>query len=76
MPPVFEHTTSPLYQSNDGKLRVVRGSFDSLPSEATEVIDLDLPSGERTLLRTYERAIADAYIAGYDEARRKAEEGS
>lgn len=64
--PIFEQTTSPLTFSNDGLLMVVRGSHDELPSIAWEVIDRGNPAGDRTLLRTYERVLCDAYIAGYD----------
>ena len=64
--PIFEQTTSPLAQSNDGRLQAIRASNDSLPAVAWEVIDLQLPAGNRTLIRTYDRVLVDAYIAGYD----------
>lgn len=57
---IFEQTTSPLRQSNDGKvyLRVEDGTY---------ILTYD-PTGQ-TLLATFTRAIADAYIAGYDLAK-------
>lgn len=68
--PIFEQTTSPLVRSNDGHLQVIKASHDSLPSTAWEVIDLRRPSGDRTELRTYNRSLADAFIAGYDHCER------
>jgi len=69
--PIFEQTTSPLVHSNDGQLQIIKASHDSLPSTAWEVVDLREPVGERTVLRTYSRELAWAYIAGYDEAERR-----
>jgi hypothetical protein len=59
--PVFEQSTSPLVQSNDGLVYLRRDAGGYM-------LTYD-PTGE-TLLFTYQREIADAYIAGYDEARR------
>jgi len=68
--PIFEQTTSPLTRSNDGRLLIIKASHDSLPSTAWEVIDTKGPAGDRTRLRTYNRPLADAYVAGYDERER------
>lgn len=68
--PIFENVTSPLVTSNDGRLQVIT-IRDGLPSTPYEVVHLDEPAGDRTLIRTYVRELADAYIAGYDEAQRR-----
>ena len=64
--PIFEHTTSPLAQSNDGRLQAIRAGYEPDLTPAFEVIDLQLPAGNRTLIRTNNRVLVDAYIAGYD----------
>jgi hypothetical protein len=64
--PIFEQTTSPLTRSNDGRLMIVRASHDRLPSTAWEVIDIAPWEAEKTKLRTYNRVLADAFVAGYD----------
>jgi hypothetical protein len=72
--PLFEVTTSTLYYSNDGRLHVV---FDGdefalvlLPAGTTTV---DTSKGDE-VFRTKLRALADAYIAGYDERERLSRE--
>lgn len=58
---IFEATTSPLYRSNDGRLR-----FDySEGSIGTFVLRLDGVE----VFATNDRVKIDAYIAGYDLAR-------
>ena len=68
--PIFEHVVSPLAQSNDGQLQAIRAGREQPPDlrPVWEVVDLRLPSGDRTLIRTYDRVLIDAYIAGYDRA--------
>lgn len=59
MIPKFEESTSPLTQSNDGRLKVeyVNG-MDARAFVLWYAGDI--------VLHTAERVIADAYIAGYD----------
>lgn len=59
-PLIFEETTSPLVQSNDGRLF----SYENRVDGCWDVVDQQAPY--EVLLQTHERAIADAYIAGYD----------
>ena len=63
---IFEDTTSPLYYSNDGKIRY--GRHDDVHF----VFDADT---EEILLETHNRALADAYIAGWDACERFTREG-
>ena len=58
--PIFEDTTSTLYYSNDGRLRLV-----DFPRQYALELDGD------EVFRTHERVLVDAYIAGYDLAERE-----
>lgn len=57
--PIFEETTSALYYSNDGRLRL-----DRVLENDSRVYLLRLDDVE--VMRTHNRVLADAYIAGYD----------
>lgn len=64
-PHPFETATSPLYVSNDGRLRV-EIERASLPAG---YLVLDTRDGD-VAIYTLDRTIADAYVAGYDLATR------
>lgn len=59
--PIFERFTSPLYQSNDGRLKI----SEERRVEPTTYSVVDEENGE-TVLWTHERVLADAFVAGYD----------
>lgn len=61
---IFEQTTSALYYSNDGRLRL---SID--PGDGEQEIEIVLSLDGNEVFRTLDRVKADAYIAGYDLAR-------
>ena len=60
---IFESSTSQLYSSNDGRLRL--GDEDEKNGNRVFVLELD---GVETFA-THSRAMVDSYIAGYDLAR-------
>jgi hypothetical protein len=55
---IFEQTTSTLYYSNDGRLRLER--------VRTNVPYFELSLDGKIVLATENRLVVDAYIAGYD----------
>jgi hypothetical protein len=57
---IFEETTSPLYRSNDGRLRISTDTDRRKPVE--HVLQFDGVE----VFRTRDRVMVDAYIAGYD----------
>jgi len=65
---IFEETTSPLYYSNDGRLRLVEQNFTGKGKLSIYVLRLHDADGEpvEDVFCTYDRVKADAYIAGYD----------
>ena len=63
-PPAFEDSTSPLTRSNDGFLTVDRVEIGP---ERGWLVTATRNGEEEPLLFTYDRCLADAYIAGYDE---------
>lgn len=65
--PIFEETTSPLERSNDGNLYLRRdaGGFMLTAEHGPGRLDRG-----HTVLFTFNRIIADAFIAGYDLAKR------
>ena len=74
-PLLFEETSSPLYRSNDGRILKVR-HWDDIHHQHYWVIR---PTGQydgTPLIETANEIVADAYIAGYDEANRAATEGA
>lgn len=62
-PPTFEHHTSPFPGSNDGRLRVHAVDADGVDEYHVVNVKLD-----EIVLNTLDRTLADAFIAGYDEA--------
>lgn len=63
--PIFEATTSPLYSSNDQRLRMWTAA-DVRP-RAKYTVELD---DQTIVLATNKSLIVDAFIAGYDLAER------
>jgi hypothetical protein len=61
--PIFEFATSPLYTSNDGRLKVEQ------VDDGWGVVDTQIGPGDPWLIYTEQRELADAYIAGYDQAK-------
>lgn len=58
--PIFERSTSQLYRSNDGMLRVLPMQYGfSAPT-------FEVRAGDVPVLCTHSRELADAYVAGYD----------
>ena len=67
-PPTFETSTSPLVQSNDGRLELVPRRYykNHDLSENAEGWFLSDNAAGKLILHTHERIVIDAYIAGYD----------
>lgn len=61
---VFEASTSTLYYSNDGRLRVV----DDRDASPVEHAVVDVEHGDE-VFRSRDRVKVDAFVAGYDLAR-------
>lgn len=63
--PIFEQSQSPLYRSNDGELEIETGYVDN---EGGGVVTVVTHRGE-LVLSTHLRTLADAYVAGWDQAK-------
>jgi len=63
---IFEETTSPLYHSNDGRLHIAR----EVDAKRRSVWTVTRRDDDEVVFASYDRVKADAYVAGYDEARR------
>lgn len=62
--PIFERSTSQLYRSNDGRLRVLPIQYGF--GAPTFEVRASHAGGDEPVLCTHSRELADAYVAGYD----------
>jgi hypothetical protein len=62
---IFEYSTSPLYYSDDGVVRLST-EYDTAHLRTVYALTEHVHGPGDVVLRTFQRAIADAYIAGYD----------